>query len=308
VNSLLATAVGRLLRREYRRLRDVERRGRVALRLFARTALPAGAPGISAQKDILIVPSAGYQPGLFSQFATVLGILEHYDRWRDRYAGLRVDLAEQGLYYDPSEGPNWWNYFFEPLVLGGAAVGRPRRVGDDELFYFARRVETSMPRGRAHALLERYIRPVARMRDRVDAYVRGRFAGAQVLGVHYRGTDKREDAPRVPYEAVEAAVRAQVPAAGTAWKVFLATDEQPFLDFMRVRFPDRLECLDMRRSTDGSPIDVIPGDNLRKGEDAVMDCLLLARCDRLVRTASNLSLCATFFNPRLPVMLLNRER
>ena len=64
----------------------------------------------------------------------------------------------------------------------------------------------------------------------------------------------------------------------------------------------------MHRSVDGTPIDVIQGDNWNKGRDAVLDCLLLSRCDVLVRTASNLGLCAAFFNPRLPVVLLNRER
>ena len=77
---------------------------------------------------------------------------------------------------------------------------------------------------------------------------------------------------------------------------------------MRERFPGRVVCLEMHRSVDGTPIDVIQGDNWNKGRDAVLDCLLLSRCDVLVRTASNLSLCAGFFNPRLPVVLLNRER
>jgi hypothetical protein len=64
----------------------------------------------------------------------------------------------------------------------------------------------------------------------------------------------------------------------------------------------------MHRSLDGRPIDVVQGDNRAKGEDAVMDCLLLSRCQYLVRTASNLSLCSTLFSPDMPVMLLNRER
>jgi Nodulation protein Z (NodZ) len=310
MNLLHTNTAGRareFLRREVRRLRDAERRTRVALRLFARTALPAAGSREAAHHEVLVLPGAGYQPGLFSQFATVLGLLEYVHRWPGRYAGLRVDFAEQGLYYDPSAGPNWWDYYFEPLALGVAAAP-VRTVSDDEMFYFARRVETSMPRARAAELVALHVRPVARVRDKVDTWVRERFVRAHVIGVHYRGTNKHQDAPRVPYEAVAAAVRTAAPAASAPWKIFVATDEQAFLDFMRARFPGRLACLDMHRSTDGSPIDVVPGDNFRKGEQAVMDCLLLARCDHLVRTASNLSLCATFFNPRLPVALLSRER
>jgi hypothetical protein len=309
MNSLRSTAAGRLLRREYRRLRDVERRGRVALRLFARTALPAGAPGRAARKDFLVVPGAGYQPGLFSQFATVLGLLEHVERWRDRYAGLRVDFAEQGLYYDPPAGPNWWNYYFEPLALGSAAEGRPRVLSDDELFYFARRVERTMPRERGFALIDRYIRPRRDLRDKVDAYVRANFDGAFVVGIHYRGTDKFEDAPRVPYGHVHAAVLAAIAVARRdRFRLFVATDEQAFRDYVMNLFPGKVHCLEMYRSADGRPIDVTNDDgNYKKGQNAVLDCLLLSRCDYLVRTASNLSLCSTLFNPGIPIALLNRE-
>ena len=132
--------------------------------------------------------------------------------------------------------------------------------------------------------------------------------GARIIGVHYRGTDKRQDAPRVPYEAVASAVIAQAAREGGDWKLFAASDEQAFVDFMRERFGARVACLDMRRSTDGSPIDVVQGDNRRKGADAVLDCLLLSRCDALLRTASNLGLCASFFNPRVLVVELSRER
>ena len=67
--------------------------------------------------------------------------------------------------------------------------------------------------------------------------------------------------------------------------------------------------LDGRRSIDGRPIDVENADgNYQKGLDAVVDCLLLSRAHTLIRTASNLSLCSTLFNPSLPDRLLNPER
>ncbi len=256
-----------------------------------------------------MLPSAIYTPGLFSAFATVLGLLEHYDKWRGRYAGVRIDFGNEGLYYDPSAGNNWWEYFFERINLGSEPNTARTVIGTDEQFYFAWRVERTMSRARGFALIDRYIRPKQHIRDKVDAYVRANFDGAFVIGIHYRGTDKFEDAPRVPYETVHAAALEAFKAAGTTrHKLFVATDEQAFLEWMLDRFPGKVHSLEMVRSVDGRPIDVLQGDNRRKGEDAVLDCLLLSRCDSLVRTASNLSLCATFFNPDLPVVLLNRER
>jgi Nodulation protein Z (NodZ) len=309
VTTSRADLVAQRLRREYRRLSESARLTRAAITLAARAVRQSLPSGLASRKELLVLRSAIYQPGLFSAFATVLGLLEHYDNHLGRYAGVRVDFGDEGLYYEPSAGNNWWEYFFERIDSGTGRNSPAAVLGTDEHFYFARRVERTMPRARGFALIRRYIRPRQHIRDKVDAYVRNKFDAAYTVGVHYRGTDKFKDAPRVSYERVHAAVLdAAKSAEPVQIKIFVATDEQAFLDYMRKLFPDRLHCLDMHRSIDGSPIDMLQGDNRRKGEDAVMDCLLLSRCRYLVRTASNLGLCATLFNPDIPVRLLNRER
>jgi hypothetical protein len=45
--------------------------------------------------------------------------------------------------------------------------------------------------------------------------------------------------------------------------------------------------------------------NYRKGEEALINCLLLSRCSALIRTTSFLSAWASIFNPALPIVLLN---
>ena len=78
---------------------------------------------------------------------------------------------------------------------------------------------------------------------------------------------------------------------------------------MRDLHPGALLFRDMFRSSDGRPIDVVNEDrNHKKGVDAVIDCILLSRCQVLIRTSSNLSLCSTLFAPEMPVILLNRKR
>lgn len=167
-----------------------------------------------------------------------------------------------------------------------------------------------MPRATAAALIDRHVVVRPRIQSLVAGYVREHWPAHFAVGVHYRGTDKAEDAPRVPYEQVEAVVRDTVKRSGSGpYRVFLATDEQAFVDYMRARFPDELRYREMFRSIDGRPTDVFNSDsNHKKGEDALVDCLLLSQTHHLVRTASNLSLCSTLFNPRLPETQLNRER
>jgi hypothetical protein len=144
---------------------------------------------------------------------------------------------------------------------------------------------------------------------RVDQYWTAHAGGAEVIGAHYRGTDKWEGAPVVPFEAVaQAVLDASTTASADRWKLFLATDEDACVAFMRQRFPGRVVALDIRRSNDGRPLHKAPGNGFRKGEEAMMDCLLLARCAHLVRTDSDLGLFATFFNANLPVRLLGSRQ
>ena len=265
---------------------------------------------VPVRKPFLVLRCASGEAvsGLFSEFAAVLGALEHYERWRPIYAGIHVDFGSEGLYYDPARGFNWWDYYFETIEVGrreGSVVMTVSECVHDIFAYGIPR----LTRNRGHALISRYIRVRPALQQVVDEFVRDRFDADFVLGVHYRGTDKWKDAPRVAYEEIAASVRAVADSvAGGSYRVFVATDEAAFIDFMRDRFQDRLLFLEMFRSVNGHPMDVVNDDgNYRKGRDAVLDCVLLSRCHHLVRTASNLSLCSLHFNPGLPEIALNRE-
>ena len=296
----------------FRRWVSVKHRLMLAIELLGRSwrylLLTAGFP---LKKEFLVLRCIGGQAvsGLFSEFAAVLGALDHYEKWQRLYAGLRVDFADQGLYYEPAHGGNWWEYYFGRIDAGSERNAATMIVSDRQHDIFAYRI-ARMSRKRGFELIGRYIRPQPHIREKVDAYVRGNFGDEFVIGVHYRGTDKWEDAPRISYDDMYEAIQhvAESLASGR-YKVFVATDEKAFLDYMVDRQPSGLLYREMFRSVDGRPIDVVNEDgNYRKGEDAVMDCLLLSRCNYLIRSAPNLSLCSTMFNPEVPELALNHER
>lgn len=280
---------------------------RLAARAARTSHLRAVAAGLRAPEIATLHAGGGPNAsGLFSEVASAIGFLDHFEQWRHCYAGMRVDYHD-GLYLDPARGANWWTYYFEPIAIG-AGDGRSRAVGQPFHDQCAMQVETTMPRERAAALVARYVRVTPAVERRVDAVVSAEWS-SNVIGVHYRGTDKAVDARRVPYDEVAAAVQSALMATNANGTVFVATDECAFVDFMRERFRGRVTARPMFRSADGRPIDVVNADgNYQKGLDAVVDCVLLSRTRFLVRTASNLSLCATFFNPSLPCVLLNPER
>ncbi len=246
--------------------------------------------------------------GVFSEVTAVLGCLEHYEQRPAIYAGVHVDFRDDGLYYEPAAGPNWWEYYFEPVCVGSQASAVSRFVPPWQHDFFAEKTEREMSRPAAASLMARHVRVKAVVHDQVERFWRAHLQDAFAIGIHYRGTDKSEETPLMPYDALVTAVRNALPEASAgSWKILVATDEQAFLDHMLNVFPGRVHFHQARRSVDGKPIHKTPGGGFQQGFEAVVDCLLLSRCARLVRTASNLGLVAGYFNPAVPVTLVDQQ-
>jgi hypothetical protein len=165
----------------------------------------------------------------------------------------------------------------------------------------------------AYMLIQKHIQIKPHVTKRVEDFVNANFGNCFVIGLHYRGTDKIVHAPRVAYEEVIKVVQTKVASLAQSlaqeYKIFVATDEQAFIDFIMTAFPGKI-CYqtDVIRSTDDKPLHVNAKMNRYKlGEDALTDCLLLSKTDFLIRTSSNLSLWSTYFNPTIPVLELNQR-
>ena len=90
--------------------------------------------------------------------------------------------------------------------------------------------------------------------------------------------------------------------------VFVASDEQKFIEFMKesINYVPVYCNNDHCRSSNGQPIHKSEkGGGYEKGEDALVNVLLLAKCSTLIRTTSTFSAWASIFNPNLKVILLN---
>jgi len=161
----------------------------------------------------------------------------------------------------------------------------------------------------ATRLLEKYLTVKKDVLDEVDAFCAQHFAGASVLGIHYRGTDKREEAPVVSYDRVVRNAEYYLQRFPATGKVFISTDESAFILYMQQNFMSRpvITRDDAFRSQNGTSIHRRLGiDRYAMNRDAVVNCLLLARCDALLKTASIVSDWSKLFNPRLGLVLLNR--
>jgi hypothetical protein len=269
--------------------------------------------------------------GVFSEFHSVLGALA-YGEARGA-AGVRVDFRSP-LYTEPDRGPNWWSYFFDDAVMrlpggadGGGEVHLDRAIAKYGRYGgFSDVVSGATPylypmtygisRAELHRLIATHVRVRPEIQDEVARFIAARFEpGAFVVGVHYRGTDathnwtgafthyRRRPAPYGLYvDEVRAVLEAAAPGS---YRIFVATDEIEFLECMQRECGDRVIQFEgsprVRANSQAVHLDrTLPVSNYQKGKSALIDCLLFAATDYLVKGRSNLSDASLAFNPQLP--------
>ncbi len=262
-------------------------------------------PESCQESYVLTLPN--YNPGMFSAFNMVLGALDWYDR--GLITGLRIDFGNDGWYFDATRGNNWWNYYFAPITVGNSsAVISEKLFPTFKKIKFAYESQFEMSRERAYELISKYINVLPRIQQCVNSFYTEYFEGNCVIGVHYRGTDKLEAEP-VSYQEVVERIQHEIAGiqAGVI-RLFVATDDERFAQYIKEQFPHMVVMQDALRGDSSTGVhmrmDFAP---YQKGEQALIDCLLLSRCDLLIKMASNLSDCSTFFSPNLPVIKLNKS-
>ena len=245
--------------------------------------------------------------GMFAHLNVLIRVLRYADEH-----GLTPDVHfTSANYVEPGMGADWFDYHFERVHPGGRTAPRP-------LFTLTVKTHRDLDLSRpddlslrdARDLLFKYVRIKPDVIAEVDSFCARHGIGAGSLGVHYRGTDKSSESARVSYDEAIATIQAET----TSWDkrpIFVASDEQRFVDALVRRFPagSVVAYHDAARSDGSAPLHLNghAAGNFAMGRDALVNCLILARCSRVVRTCSLLSSWASIFNPDLSVRLLNES-
>lgn len=252
-------------------------------------------------------------------------------------------------YYDPDHGDNIWDYFFEPVegptyreVL--AMVADPddplgpedlTSLSIEDLWFMHQHDPQSLfgypygfyryklrydadwfgkNRREANRLIRKYVRLKPSVLDEVDHFVERHMLGHPVIGVHVRGTDKgaagcmpamRDIVPPEEYVPEIDAYLRDHPGG----RVFVATDQRQYIQFLREYYGDIVLSYDSLRSSDNrAPFELETAGNYRKGWDVLIDALLLSRCDFLLKCSSHVGETALWFNPELESIDMNYKR
>tara|TARA_B100000809_G_scaffold107967_1_gene106456 strand:- start:802 stop:1755 length:954 start_codon:yes stop_codon:yes gene_type:complete len=157
-------------------------------------------------------------------------------------------------------------------------------------------------------LIKKYLIIKDNILNEVDAFERKHFFNKNVLGVHYRGTDKKREAKQITYETVLKSISLYLAKYPETNCVFVSSDESKFINYIE---NSDIDCKvvyynDSFRSSDNLPIHTVNNNLYEINKDGLVNCLLLSRCNTLIKTPSLLSDWSVLFNPSIRLILLGK--
>jgi len=267
--------------------------------------------------------------GVFAEFFAVLGALNYAKI--HQAAEVSVQFSTD-IYLDKSIGNNWWDYFFEPVMMINPTPVPSQEIHFNNPFYFYGKygwnlswsraicsdtrekpypIESPTEMKLAAALTKQYIRVKPHIMEKVDQFWTSKLKNNEfVIGIHFRGTDKKR---LYPYKSpsytvfehlIESTLTKYQPSS---YRIFIASDETEFIEWAISKYEDnvfylnhapRLSASDKAASRGGTHKSKLFS-NYDKGETAVMDCLLLSKCNYLIKNRSSLSDISLAFNEKL---------
>lgn len=160
----------------------------------------------------------------------------------------------------------------------------------------------------AARLIKKYliIKPI--IAKEVDAFQYKHFHMKNVLGVHYRGTDKKSEAKQITYGTMERNINLYLSKYPATNCVFISSDDENFINYIE---NSTVNCPiiynnDSFRSSNDLAVHRVNNNLSEINKDALINCLLLSKGNALMKTASILSDLSVVFNSNLQVILISK--
>lgn len=216
-------------------------------------------------------------------------------------------LWDNGLYNDPKKGNNSWEYYFEQ-------IGNPNDSNKLILPHDMSWNRKYFCRERANNLIKKYVKIKPHIQEKIDSFWVSKVDVDNILGVHLRLTDKFECHKHgEPDSGKPVDLEKYIKHIGIYLKknknskVFLATDSKESIEKIKSEFGERIFFRDdvIRSINKKSVHHDMKGNKYKKGEDVLIDCILLSKCNFLFKGISNVAVCSLFWNTDLNHFNLN---
>lgn len=288
-------------------------------------------------KDVLNTYDKVYQikidmPG--AGFGAVLLVTMNQLRYCDRnnfYPVVCYDETCENSFYDKDYGNDLWAQYFEPVMpfsieklkeelekskrskdllkLSSEQAIKLSEESPDSIYSYPfgkwryeKRENTETwyeeQRAKGRETIRKYIKLKGHIQEKVDSFYHKHLTGAFVLGLHVRGTDLHYApavAPAEYFVHVDDYLQKHPDL-----KIFLATDQSQYVDIFSLRYGNRLfytKCF--RSDNEVAPFNRTEVSPYQKGEDVLLDMLLLSRTDFIIKGSSNVGEMALYFNEDL---------
>jgi hypothetical protein len=134
----------------------------------------------------------------------------------------------------------------------------------------------------------------------------------KTLGIHFRGTDKikSDEADYISKDMVINNIFNYLKSNTTYTTILIISDESEFIDKMLDIFSNKdynIVCTNAKKSFDSNyPIHYQANCNIEFAKEAMVDSLILSKCDYVIKTSSCLSDWIKIWNPTIEVYNLNK--
>ena len=252
--------------------------------------------------------------GFFSNF---LAVINHI-AWCERTNTTPYVYWDSQSAYFQKEGfngsKNAWEYYFEPVSTikhyNGGTIDRVFIAPDHScVICNGNNPLSEEKRLEANRIVKTYIKIKPYVAHIVDDFYEKHFKGHIIIGIHLRGTDKKQEIPPInPSILLKHAQNCADIFKGQPVKFFVASDEEQLINKARQQLKGTVITYDAERSTNGNPVHYNKaGSPAKRGLDILVEVLLLSRCSIFLYTRSNVSNGVLVFNPDLVHMILYKS-
>ncbi len=294
-----------------------------------------------ADYDKVFIIRIGHRgAGFFAFVQYALNQIRHCER-HNLLPVINYDSSHNNTFYDPTRGPNMWDYYFHPpagysfedirtrledsddplrrehmTCLTDEEISDLCQRNPDSIYHYTYGYWRSNPpsdarrwydeqRRKGQAYVAKYLKINEAILETVDQFMSTK--NDYWVGAHIRGTDMRY-APTVPlqryFEHFDKTLEERTNA-----RLFVATDQQQYIDALIDRYGNRLvyqNCL--RSESEVVPHKMRRENPSRAGDEVLMDAIILSRCDFLLKCPSAVGEFAHYLNPNLRSLDLNFDQ
>ncbi len=216
------------------------------------------------------------------------------------HASLDLTVTIKESLYTNTPDENMWDVYFEPINNNNKIDYGMQQGGYSYDLNIFKNIEAKINWNKFYC--DRIVLK-AEIKTEFDKFYNQYFMNKKVVGVHYRSTDIYNEFARLK-QISDRFGKATVEMYFNELDklkcdyIYLATDSSLIFDQFKTKYPNLISYATIRSSTP-SGIHYANNQKTDHGREALIETLLMSKCDYLLHGQNNLPACAHIMNPNI---------